>query len=830
MWNDFRFALRTLRRSPGFAFVAVASLALGIGANAAIFSLLYQVALRSIPINDPEKLVSLQSDDYTFGWTRRDNNATVFSYPMYRALRDHNQVFSGLIGRALFPANLAWRGDAMRGYGEVVTGNFFEVLGLKPAVGRLLRADDDGVPGQNPVIVLSYSCWTSRLGRDPNVLNSRVLMNGQPVLIVGVAPQGFRGLVAGQTPDFFAPVSMTAMIEPGWKGSDSPDSFWLNLFGRLRPAVGPRQADAMLLPLFRSILADELPQFDGVTEESRKKLLAKTLSVAPAGRGLNEFGDRWQGPLLVLMVMVGLVLLIACTNVANLLVARATVRQREFALRLALGASGWQVVRQLLVENLILTLTGALMGVFVSRGLTAGLLSFLPTDESGGWLAAQLDLLVLGFSIALSLLTGLLFGLVPAIQMARPDVAPALKEQGTGISAGGSQPRIRQSLVVAQIGLSLLLLIGAGLFTRRLVNLISVDPGFRPEHLITFSADPSLSGYSRDRTVALFHEAQERLGALPAVRSVAGAALTPFGGFGWGSGVKVPGSRRASDQYADCGENAVSPGYFRTFGIPLLMGREFDVTDRRNSPKTAIINEALARYLFEKENPLGRHMLVGGTNDDVQIVGVVQDSKYGDVREKPDRFLYVPFEQDAGEFVKRVTLFVRTSGNDRAVVPAVRTVMRQLDHNVPIEHLTSLKDMIDDSIYRDRLLATLAVAFGVLATVLAAVGLYGTVSFTVTRRTREFGIRLALGAVPQKLLLAVMRDVGWLVAAGIAVGLPLSYLLAWYAESKVDGLDAFDPWVLGGAMLVIATAALCATLAPALRAMRIEPVRALKYE
>jgi len=260
------------------------------------------------------------------------------------------------------------------------------------------------------------------------------------------------------------------------------------------------------------------------------------------------------------------------------------------------------------------------------------------------------------------------------------------------------------------------------------------------------------------------------------------------------------------------------------------MGREFDVTDRRNSPNTAIINEALARYLFEKENPLGRHMLVGGTNDDVQIVGVVQDSKYGDVREKPDRFLYGPFEQDAGEFVKRVTLFVRTSGNDRAVVPAVRTVMRQLDHNVPIEHLTSLKDMIDDSIYRDRLLATLAVAFGVLATVLAAVGLYGTVSFTVTRRTREFGIRLALGAVPQKLLLAVMRDVGWLVAAGIAVGLPLSYLLAWYAESKVDGLDAFDPWVLGGAMLVIATAALCATLAPALRAMRIEPVRALKYE
>lgn len=830
MWNDVRFALRTLWRSPGFTAVAVASLALGIGANAAIFSLLYQVTLRSLPVKDPEKLVSLQSDDYNFGWARSDNNASVFSYPMYRALRDHDQVFNGIIGRAMFPANIAWRSGAMRGYGEVVTGNFFEVLGLKPALGRLLAPGDDAVPGQNPVIVLSHSCWISRLGRDPNVLNSRVLVNGYPMLVVGVGPPGFRSLVAGQTPDFFVPVSMMAVIEPGWKRSDSPDSYWLNLFGRLKPAVAPQRANAVLLPLFRAILAGELPQFEDLTADARRKILAKPLSVVPAAQGLNDFGDRWEAPLLVLMVMVGLVLLIACTNVANLLVARATARQREFALRLALGASGWLVVRQLLVETLILTLAGALTGVFISRALTAGLLHLLPADESGGWLAAQLDLRMWGFSVALALLTGLLFGLVPAIQTARPDVASALKDQGTAISAGGSQPRIRQGLVVAQIGLSLLLLVGAGLFTRRLVNLISVDPGFRPDHLITFAADPSLSGYSRERTLALFHQAQQRLSGLPSVKSVAGAALAPFGGWSWGAGVKAPGSRHAGDEYAGCRENAVSPGYFRTLGIPLLAGREFDVSDNGNSPKVAILNESLAHFLFEKENPLGRHVLVGGSNDDLQIVGVVKNSKYSDVREQPERFLYVPFEQDKGEYVRQVTWFVRGGGNDQAVLPAVRAVMKQLDPGIPVDRLTSMQERLDDSIYRDRLLATLAVAFGVLATVLASVGLYGTLSYTVTRRTREFGIRLALGAVPHKLLLMVVREVGRLAAAGIAIGLPLSYALARYAQSKLDGINAFDVGVLAGALLVVAAVSLLATVAPAVRAMRIEPVRALKYE
>ena len=829
MWNDLRFALRTLRRSPGFTLLAVLSLALGIGANTAIFSLLYQVVMRALPVKDPGALVLLKSDDNNFGTSRRDNNLSIFSYPMYKTLRDQNRVFDGLVARVSFPATLTFRDEAVRATAEVVTGNFFEVLGVRPALGRLLIPSDDA-PGRNPAIVLSYAYWAAHLGADARVLNSRMRMNNQPVQVVGVAPRGFRGLLTGRDPEFFAPMSMMAMISPGWERSDQVDFYWLNLVGRLKPDIRPERANAMLLPLFRSPLRDELRQMKDVPEDARKKILARPLTVEPAAQGLNDLRRRWETPLVVLVVMAALVLSIACANVANLLIARATVRRREIAIRLAVGASRGQLIRQLLVESGTLALAGGLIGLLLSENLTEGLLGMLPADSTGGWLTPQLDLRLLGFSVALSLLTGLLFGLTPALQSTRAGVAPALKEQASGSSAAGARSRTRQGLIVIQISISLCLLIGAALFTRSLLNLLRSDPGFRADHLVTLTIDPGLSGYTFERRLTLFRDLQQRLGNLPGVDAAASGWLVPLGGWGWGNGVKVPGSRNAGEHYAVCNENSVSPGYFAALGIPLVAGRDFNAGDSAKAASVVIVDRAFARFLFEDANPIGRHVRVGSTDADSEIVGVVEDSRINDLREKPPHILYAPFEQGGDDFTRQAAFFVRTHGDERKVMNLARSVVKGLDANLPIERLTSMKAMIDDSIYTDRLMATLAIAFGALAAILAAVGLYGTISYSVTRRTREFGIRLALGAPPEGILLFVLRETGWLIAIGVALGLPASYLLARLAESELYGIRAHDPWALAGAAFLIAVVGLLAGLAPAIRAMRVEPVRALRYE
>jgi predicted permease len=830
MLNDLRFALRTLRRSPGFTLVAILSLALGIGANTAIFSLLYQVVLRSVPVRDPASLVMLASDDTSFGWTRRDNNHTVFSYPMYRDLRDRNQVFTGMAGRAGFPATLSYRGNAVAATAEVVTGNFFDLLGLRPALGRPIEPSDDGPPGASPAIVLSYPYWASHLGGDPTVLNSQVLMNSHPAVIAGVAPRGFRGLLAGQTPDFFAPVAMMPWISPGWQKNDHPDTYWLNLFGRLKPGIAPRQAAAALLPLYHALIADELPRMSGINAEASRKLLAKPLMVESAAQGVNELRTQWQAPLAVLMVMVALVLLIACTNVANLLIARATARQREIAVRLAIGAGRWQLTRQLLIESTELSLAGGLLGLLLSGTLTEGLLQLLPADATGGWLDARLDPRVFLFSMALALLTGLLFGLIPALQASRARLVTALKEQSAGSGASGAASRIRQALVAAQIAISLLLLVGAGLFTRSLLKLTRNDPGFRADHLVTFDLDPGLSGYNSNRRLALFRELQDKLRSLPGVTAVTTAEFVPFGGWQWGSGAKVPGSPKAGGHQVPCGENSAGPGYFSTLGIPILEGREFSEHDNERAPKVAILNQTFARALFGNDTPIGRHIVLGADDADTAIVGVAQDSKYGAVREKPANFIYVPYDQAGENFTGRAAFFVRTQRGEDSIIPAVRTAVKQLDRNLPIQRLTSMRLLIDDSIYTDRLLATLAIAFGLLATVLAAVGLYGTVSYSVARRTREFGVRLALGAAPRSLLILIMREMAWLILIGVAVALPASYALARLVESQLYGIRAHDPLVLVGGTLLLVLAAAVAGLGPALRAMRIEPILALRYE
>ena len=827
MGSDLRFAIRGLRRAPGFATVAILSLALGIGANTAIFSLLYQVVLRSLPVRAPSQLVALEGD-LNYGWTRRDNNAGVFSYPMYVALRDHNQAFSGLIARSGTSATLAWHGDVERTDAEVVSGNYFEVLGVRPALGRLLTPADDA-PGRPPVIVLGWSYWATKLGGDPRVLQGGMLMNGTPVTVVGVAPRGFRSVVPGETRDFFVPISMMKAVSPGWdRNSERQDAYWLNVIGRLKPGFDSRRAEATLAPLFHSILRDQV--FRNIDPEQRRKLLATKLRVTPAPQGINDMRDRWQKSLLVVTVMVGLVLLIACANIAGLLVARATVRQREMAVRLALGASGWQLARQLLTESLVLALAGGLVGLVFAANMADGILRLLPADVAGGWLAGTLNTPALFFSLGVTLGTGLLFGMAPALKAMRPDVAPALKQQSTGNLASAPRSRTRQALAIVQIAISLLLLIGAGLFTSTLLRLSETDTGFQPERVVSFSIDPGLSGYTLERSKALAVGLQERLATLPGARSVAHSVLRPFGGFGWGSGVRKPGS---NGDYISCSEDAVTPGYFSTLGIPLLAGRDFGAQDAPGAPMVAIVNQTFARTLFGKANPIGRMIHVGDIDADVQVIGLARDSKFGEIREKTAPFLYVSYLQGGTSMswlTHQVSFFVRTQRDPRAMMAAVRQTVRQMDPNVPVVSLSSLRTLIDNSIYRDRMIAVLGVAFGALASLLAALGLYGALSYSVSRRTREFGIRMALGALPQGVLRVVLGEVGLLALIGVAVALPVAWLLARLVEAQLYGVAAHDPLVFLGSTFLVLAVAFLAGLMPALRAMRIEPVRALRYE
>jgi predicted permease len=830
MWSDLWFALRAFRRSPGFAVLSILTLALGIGTSTSIFSLLYQVVLRSIPVHDPASLVTIESDSFQQGWQRRDNSHTVFSYPMYRELRDRNQVFSGLAGRSYFGATLTLQGNPARVNAEVVTGNYFQVLGLQPTIGRLLLPSDDQRTAPNNVIVLSYAYWAGHLGSDPNVLNRQILVNNHSAAIVGVAPRNFRGLVSGNDVDIFAPVSMLPLIFDQWQRVDRPDSAWLNLCGRLKPGVSSRRAAAALLPLYRSVMANQLPSFERISESSRTKMMSRPIIVQPAAQGLNELRSQWQKPLLVLMFMVGLVLLIACANVANLLIARSICRQKETAVRLAIGATRFQIVRQLLIESIMLAVAAGLLGVFAAKSLIDGLLAVVPADATGGWLSDQIDPSVLLFSLVVSIATGLLFGLLPALQITKSDLAPVLKAQSLSLSSTGSQSRARQLLVSAQIFLSFLLLVGAGLFTRSLMNLLNFNPGFQPEHLITFSLDLSSDGYAPLRAAASFRELNNKLRFLPGVVSTAVSEFSPFSGYNWGTGVTPFDSPNTGEQSISVSGNSVDPAYFQTLGIPLLSGRVFTETDTHTSSRVAILNETLARYLWGSPNAVGRHLKMGSKDTKIEVVGVVRDSKFGSLREKPDRFVYVPKEQADDEFLGHASFFLRTRGNDQVVMNSVRQVVKQVFPNVPVDSLTSLKTMIDNSVFTDRLIAVLAIAFGILAMVLAAVGLYGTISYAVTQRTREFGIRLALGAARQTIAGLVFREIGILIGLGIAVGLPVSYMLARFVESQLFGLRAHDPWILLGAVLFIAIAAALAGLIPALRAMHVEPVQALRYE
>jgi predicted permease len=824
--QDVRYAVRTLVKTPAFTLVVVLTLALGIGANTAIFSLTDQMLLRLLPVKSPEQLVLLDGPGAFRG--RTFNNGT-FSYPMYRDFRDENAVFDGVLARFPSPLTLMTNGQAERVNGELVSGNYFDVLGVRAHIGRTFTQDDDRTPGGHPVVVLTHSFWTRRFARDPGVLNRSVTLNGQPMTIVGVAPPGFFGIAVGENPDVLVPVMMKAQMTPTWDDLLNRRSRWLTVMARLRPGVSAAQAESAMNVVYRQINEQEIKEMPDPSQTFRERFVSKHLFLRPGQKGRSDLRQQFSTPILVLMGMVCLVLLIACANVANLLLARGAARQKEVAIRLALGASRGAIVRQRLVESLVLAAAGAFLGLAFAWWTGALLLTMLPLDAAAQTLSASPDSRVIAFAFAGALLTALLFGLAPALQSTRPALVSTLKDESGSVVGGTGHARFRKGLVVAQVGLSVLLLAGAGLFARSLYNLKTLNPGFQADQLLGFSLDPSLNGYSRERSIGLFQQLQEQLALLPDVRSATASVIPLMTDSNWSSTVKVEGYQSKEGEDMNPSVNGVGPGFFATMGQVLVKGREFSVKDVTGAPKAAIINETMAKYFFGADNPLGRHIGWGRDKTvDIEIVGVVKDSKTSTLRQQAQRFVYVPYMQEPE--IGQMTFYVRARGDAASVGASVRQVAQRVDPNLPIFDMKTMTAVMDESLFIERMVAALSVAFGGLATLLAAIGLYGVMSYTVARRTREIGIRMALGAERHSVMWLVLKEVAMMVGIGVGVGVPLAVALSRIVQSQLFGLSAHDPIALVAAAVILTSVALAAGYLPARRATRVDPMLALRYE
>ena len=830
LFSHLRYSFRSLRKNPGIAAIAVSSLALGIGANTAIFSLADRLLLRALPVRDPQALVLITANGPRRGSvdTPYDDTFT-FSYPMYCDFRDRAPKLDGVAAWFPSPASVLLRGQTERISTNLVSGNYFQVLGIPMALGRPILPEDARVSGSSPVAVISHAMWEQRLGGDPGVLNQPITLNGQPFTVIGVAARGFQGLAVGETPAIFVPVTMKAQILPGRDALGERRYMWLNVIARLSPGVSRESAESALNVFWRPILESELEAMPQAGAVFRKRFVSRHLSLASGATGISALRTMFADPLKLLMGLVGLVLAIACANVANLLMARAAGRQKEIAIRLAIGASRSDILCQILVESVALSLAGGALGVLLATEGGAALLRFLPFDKISGGISAQPDWRILGFTAAVSVVCGLVFGLAPALQTTRPDLASALKEQ-VGAPAAASHVRVRKVLVAAQVALSLLLLLGAGLFLRSLENLRMIDVGFRPDHLMSFTIQPALNGYDPPRSVALFDRLRQRIAALPGIQSVAATQTPLLTGDNVLYSIVVPG-REPKENQATPNVAAVGPGFFSALGMPILAGRELTEADAGQAPKVAVVNEALAQEYFDSANLVGRFFyFTSDRKTPVVIVGVAKDGKYGDLRETKQPFIFCPYSQQYNPGEGGMTWYVRTNQEPAAAVATLRQTVRDADSNLPIFNVKTLEQQIDDSVFANRILSTLAAFFALLATGLAAIGLYGVMSYTVARRTREIGIRMALGARPAEVVSMVLREVMLLAAVGIGVAIPLAYPLTRLAKSMLYGISPGNAGAWLTAACVLAVTAFAAGYVPAARAARIDPLAALRHE
>jgi len=839
--RDVRYAVRVLAKNPMFTSVAVLTLALGIGANTAIFTLLDQVLLRLLPVKEPQQLVLLTMRGRHYG-----NNwgGNAISYPMYRDFQDHNEIFSGMFCRFPTRVSLTFGGQAERVEAEMVSGTYFSILGVTTALGRTIAPEDDRIPDGAPVVMLSFNYWKQRFAGDPAILGKTLTVNKYPMTVIGVAQAGFDGVELGFSPKIFVPVTMQHQVVIGPRDMlKDRRSRWVNAFGRLKPGVTGAQAKASLQPFMHSMLELEVREaaFAHASAYDREQFLKCSIDVLPGSQGRSYIRPELSTPLWVLMAITGVVLLIACANLANLLLARATNRQKEIAVRLAVGASRGRIVSQLLIESLCLSALGGLTGLALAFWADKALMAvYLPVDSGGLKISSAPDLRILAFTLAVTIVTGLVFGLVPALKATKPDIGKTLKDQAGAVVGGHSG--LRKTLVVAQVALSLLLLIGAGLFLRSLENLSSLGPGFPAERLVGFNIDPSLGGYTPDRSKIFYQQLTDSLSSISGVQSVGLAAVRILENDEWDSGMTVEGYTPAkADDHAQPYMNQIGPNYFATLDVPVVQGRDFTPNDNRevkNGPKpddwtpTAVmINQSFARRYFSGQNPVGRHLGFGtdpGTHTDMEIIGVVKDIKYTNLRDDIPPQAFIPYL--GSHFLASMTVYVRTKSDPSQLMPLVRAKIRELDPNLPVYDMRTMPVQISNSLTTERMIASLATVFGFLATLLAAIGLYGVMAYTVSQRKREIGIRMALGAEPGEVIWMVMRDVMWLVAIGVAVGVPASLALMRAVQSQLYGLSTHDPLTLTLATVGLALIASAAGFLPAFRASRLDPMTALRYE
>jgi len=819
--QDVRYALRGLRRSPGFAAVAIAMLALGIGANAAIFTLVDRVLLGLLPVARPRELVLLRSPGPSQGHTWSDNDdKTSFSYPTYRDLRDRNRALAGLAGVFPFEANVSAANRTGAARGELVSGNYFQVLGVTPAIGRTLVPSDDRVPDERPVVVLSFPYYLRRFGGNPAILNKTITVNGRLLTVVGVARPGFEGVQRGRPADVFVPLMMKASMTPSWNGLDDPKDYWLQLIGRLEAGESIARAEASLAVTYRALLADLLPQIHGWDADKRRRFLERRIELVPGGRGRLVLQSDVRGPLLALMGMVGAVLLIACSNLAGLLLARGAARRREHGIRLAVGGNGRALFRQSLVESLVLALAGGAFALLVAAACLHALLAALPADADLRRIPATIDPSILLFTLAVSIAAGLFFGVVPAWKASRLDPSRVLR----GAAAPGDGLRVRKWLVSGQIALTLALLVGAALFARSLHNLAAVDLGLSPDHVLEFTVSPRLIGYSPERTTSLARSLSDSLAALPGVRSVSAAELGSFHDNDLSGDLSIAGIVIPPDAGNHVRRDFVGPDFFSTLGIPLAAGREFGEGDAGGAAPVAIVNETLVRRFFAGRDPIGARIGFGAAN--VEVVGVVRDSR-SEVDEDPAPFAYFPYLQDPS--LRRLTFYVRTV-DAAAAAAAVRSVVSRTAPDLPMPEVTALRSRIDDSIARPRLIGALSLVFAALAALLAGIGIYGLLAYSVACRTPEIGVRMAVGATAGAIQGLVLSDVARLLVVGAAVGLPAAYAAARLIASMLFGVRAGDPAAFVWGTAAFAAASLAAGYFPARRAARIDPMRALRQE
>ena len=831
--QDLRFGLRVLCKNPGFTAVAVITLALGIGANAAIFTVINAVMLRALPVKHPEGLVTVGNPARVHSWGTGTPRTDCFSYPLYRELRDNNQVFSSLLASAnLGTARIAIDGDVETTTGRLVTENYFETLGVQALLGRIFTAEDGRLPGSDPVLVIRYGYWQRRFSGDPSVIGRKVRLNSYPFTIIGVVPPGFFGEVVGDQPDLWAPMMMQPQLMPGRNFLESVNDAVLLLIGRLKTGVTLEQARMNVNEVVKQALTVTLSPRMSSDDRNAIGGMKIIVEVSPGSRGLSRMRKEFSAPLLLLLGMVGLVLLVACVNVANLMLARSEARRQEIAVRIAMGAGPRRIVRQLLTESLLVAFLGGALGLLLAHWGSAVLVNLANTGEGASKpLSLGLDWRVLGFTAGVCLSAALVFGLAPALRFLRVKPGAALKEGGRNAEAS-VKSSFGRTLVSAQIALGVLVLMTAGLLVRSLRNLQKVDLGYSRERLLLARVDVLASGYQGAAVQNVTRDLLDRLGNLPGVRSATGSTNGLFSGDESSDAIRIDGVASTNQQDNVIADDEVGPNYFSTIGVPILLGREIDAKDLARAARVAVVNETFAKFYFGARNPLGHKVTIQDSEhpETFEIVGVARDVHDHNIRDAVRRRMYAPLTSSSFDDLGAYNFEIRAVGNPEALLNFVRTAIRNVNPDLTIDNIKTAGELVTDTLASQALVAELSAFFGGLVLLLVCVGLYGSMAYNVASRTREIGVRMALGAPREGLIWMVTREACLELAIGSALGIAAAIAATHLFKAMLFGLSEADPLSMTLAVLAVAGVSLVAAIVPVRRTMRVDPIVALRYE